>query len=780
MTTELNQKIDRNVELREKISYMVDALASVCDGAVKKDGSGFSAADQWIKYADLSHNLMLRRVQRDLIKYKQQLSYFGFDPLAFDKTMEMKVHDCEIEIPIEGDNKKGLLTIKAYQDAKRVLRISISTGKAFSQKFVTEIRMLKSREWDIDKKLNTIVWEEVGDALEIIKDAYNVEINKNDIPIPFLLLPFDAHQTVNIIEPPIPKFTGCIFIDRNRLIIQTSYNAEMIDFIKTNFTGRKYSKDEFEKPSWIIPLRDNTDKIEEIKFICNNPYGLILEVDINSIISTIEYLIELEHDKKELAKLSSATSDDSIKINVPDNGMKPYPYQIVGVEFLNKLNGRGMIADEMGLGKTIQALLYAYNHPEIKPVVIVVPAPVKINWLREIKNWCPTHSCHIIEGINKHKDGILPDVDMYIINYDILSGWIENLMNKKAQMIICDESHMVKNSRSIRSQAVGRIVEVAKSVILLTGTPVLNKPSELIYPLILLDAKGDKRLENKKTFLMRYCNPQPSEYAQSGYTYNGASNEEELQQVLRENVMIRRMKKDVLLELPPLRRIHVPVALKNENRYKHAEESFSKWAKKSGRKNKGEALVRIEKLRQLANDEKMDFTIDYIINALEQIDNALVFVHHRNYAESLATEFDKKGISYVKIVGGMTTNDRQNSIDSFNEKKVRVAICSIKASGVGLNLQKGANVAFFCEQSWTPADILQAEARIHRNGQTKTCDMYYLHAANTIEDYIAKILLEKQEICNAVLDTTSDEYKKAISEEDTMESVIDKLLNSYT
>ena len=199
----------------------------------------------------------------------------------------------------------------------------------------------------------------------------------------------------------------------------------------------------------------------------------------------------------ELAAMSRKA--DGATIAVPGLTGELFPFQKVGVEFLERANGRAGIFDEMGLGKTIQAIAYMQLHPELRPVVVVVPASLKINWKREIEKWMTTNfKVEVLKGRTPY------DLtgDILIINYDILTAWIAKLLEFKPALLIADEAHYAKNTTSQRAKALINLAEKIDKVILLTGTPVTNRPKELFPLLQMLDKNA---WPNFFRYAKQYC-----------------------------------------------------------------------------------------------------------------------------------------------------------------------------------------------------------------------------------------------------------------------------------
>ncbi len=448
-----------------------------------------------------------------------------------------------------------------------------------------------------------------------------------------------------------------------------------------------------------------------------------------------------------------------------------FDFQKDGVAFIEGRKGRAIVGDEMGLGKTIQALAWLALHPEKKPVVIVCPAHLKLNWAQEARMTIPGDLN--IQVINGTDTTVKLTGDIIIVNYDVLantfetmidprtgkkvrttteipfSGWIDHILNINPQVLICDEAHYCKSPKALRTKAVRKLAARAKHVIALTGTPIINRPVEA-YPIIQMI---DKRMfPNFMDFARKYCNAHHNGF---GWDFSGASNKEELHEKLQ-RIMIRRKKADVLRQLPDKLFAYVPIEMDDPTEYKAAEADFISYLRKvkgddaAKKADKAEHLVRIEGLKQLAIKSKMRSVIGWIRDFLDTNGNKLVvFAVHKQTIDRLMKEFGKEA---VKVDGGVTAIKRDEAVKAFqNDPAVKLFVGNIQAAGTGLTLTAASSVAFV-ELPWTPGELKQAEDRCHRIGQKNTVNVYYLLADNTIEMEIAEILDKKRKVLDAVLD----------------------------
>jgi len=426
--------------------------------------------------------------------------------------------------------------------------------------------------------------------------------------------------------------------------------------------------------------------------------------------------------------------------------IKKLDYQLKAVRKIEHFKGRALLADEMGLGKTIEALLWVKRHPKARPVIVICPASLKWMWEAFVHRVLKIR-CEVLSGTTPPKKGLMGKHSFLIINYKILPYWIKHLKKLKPKILLIDEPHYIKNAKTERTKAVRKLKKV-KYIIPIGGTPLVNRPVELwtILHLIRPDLFKDKL-----PFLIRYCNRKWSPF---GWDVSGASHLKELHRKLNSTMMIRRLKKDVLSELPDKIRYTIPLEIKREE-YDEALNDFIKWlTKKSISKAKRAArakkLVQMGYLKRLAAELKMKLVLSWIDNFLEEDDGKLVlFCIHKNIIEILHNKYKK---ICVVIDGKVPMKNRQRAVRSFqNNKQVRIFIGNIQAAGVGITLTAASSLAFV-EMDWVPGHHTQAEDRIHRMGQKNAANIYYLIAKNTIEENLCKLIQKKQKILASILD----------------------------
>lgn len=427
---------------------------------------------------------------------------------------------------------------------------------------------------------------------------------------------------------------------------------------------------------------------------------------------------------------------------------KPYKYQRVGIRKIQRMHGNALLADEMGLGKSAQALWWVQKHLKQGLVLIVCPASLKWNWQNEIQKHLGMSSV-VLEGKKPYDIsdfGTLPR--FIIINYDILSNWESQISELRPRLIICDEIHKLGNRRTIRTKCVSRICRKIRKKIFISGTPITNRPAE-IWP--TLNILRPQMFPSFFSFAMEYTNAVRTPW---GWQFKGAKNTDKLN-ILLQDVMIRRRKSDVLGQLPKKIRTVVPVSLKRRKEYDFAVKDFIKWLRKKSKRKARRAkkaiqLVKLGYLKRLASQLKLNYTIEWIQDFLENTNEKLiVFGVHQAVLEAIESRF--KNIS-VLVDGGVTGHKRQLMFERFTHNpKVRLFIGNINAAGVGWN-GTAASAVLFSEIAWTPGEHIQAEDRIHRIGQTKGAMIYYLVAKNTIEEDLLKLIQDKQKILDATID----------------------------
>jgi SWI/SNF-related matrix-associated actin-dependent regulator 1 of chromatin subfamily A len=406
------------------------------------------------------------------------------------------------------------------------------------------------------------------------------------------------------------------------------------------------------------------------------------------------------------------------------------PFQLEGVEQIYKFRGRALLADEQGLGKTIQALYWLLMTPKRRPALIVVPAPLKYSWHAEAMSHFGMRTT-IIEGRMKKSQRTLPG-EILIINYEIFVSWLPLLLKYQPETVIFDECHYIKNPDAQRTQAAWAVSENACSVVGLSGTPLTKRPIELWSS---IQAIRPDLWPSRTKYGWRYCKPR---YTPWGFKYDGATRKDELHEILFEEVMIRRKKKEVAKELPDKIRTVVRFKLDSYTEYNKAKLNFLKWLKaispsRAAKAKKSECLTKVGYLARLVSELKLDWTAKWIQDWLDdnEGEKLICFTMHSSVIQNLQKRFAKR---CVVLDGSVTGIKREHAKRRFiNNQSTDLLLGNWKAAGVGHNLQVCSNIVAL-DLPWTPGDMWQGEDRIHRIGQTEICLIYYLLAMDTVEE----------------------------------------------
>ena len=475
------------------------------------------------------------------------------------------------------------------------------------------------------------------------------------------------------------------------------------------------------------------------------------------------------------AVAQSWAQDSDLNIPVPD-GLEYLGFQKAGIAYASKRNNT-LIGDDMGLGKTIQGIGLINYIPDIKNILIIPPAFLRLNWRKELEKWLVREmSGGIAYGNN------FPDTNIVIVNYDIVRKHRAAIDARKWDLLISDESHYLKNKETKRTQSVlgyeywgkpqSKPIDAGMKLFL-TGTPILSKPYEL-WPIVhACDPHGlgiDEWL-----YVQRFCKPWQPPWAGGEWDYGGHDNLDELQERLRSAFMVRRLKKDVLKELPPKRRqiIAIPqetaaAAIKREIEFyqQHQKEVDAAITKAELVQAEGDAesyrqavslleatvpsFSEMSRLRAETAKAKIPFVIDFLEDVLKQEDKVVVFGYHREVVNKIYEHFGPK--IAVRMHGEHDVVHRQNAQDRFQEDpNCRLIIGTIGAMGIGWTLTK-ASYCLFAELDWVPAMITQAEDRLHRITQVNPVLIQHFVFDGSLDSHMAQICVQKQEIIDLTLD----------------------------
>ncbi|KRZ39575.1 SWI/SNF-related matrix-associated actin-dependent regulator of chromatin subfamily A-like protein 1, partial [Trichinella pseudospiralis] len=309
-----------------------------------------------------------------------------------------------------------------------------------------------------------------------------------------------------------------------------------------------------------------------------------------------------------------------------------FPFQLEAVK-----KGRLLIADEMGLGKTVEALAVASYYRNEWPLLVVCPSSMKYTWVEEIENRLPFVNSNQIVVLNTGRDSLpnSSDCSVLITSYDFMVNQSEALIGRKFSIVILDESHNIKNFRTQRYKVATKLLKAAKRVILLSGTPALSKPSELFTQ---IDCIAPRMFKNFLEFGQRYCNPKMIKLgSKTVYDYSGASNLEELQLILKETIMLRRTKDQVLSQLPSKIR---KVVVLNKQLINLGLESLQ-LAKEKMDQSFGKHEFLLSYFAETAQ-AKIQATIEYISELIESNQKFIIFAHHMIMLDAISEFLSSK------------------------------------------------------------------------------------------------------------------------------------------
>jgi SWI/SNF-related matrix-associated actin-dependent regulator of chromatin subfamily A-like protein 1 len=455
--------------------------------------------------------------------------------------------------------------------------------------------------------------------------------------------------------------------------------------------------------------------------------------------AVLNRLLDERQQAAEQIRRSRAEHGDPIpEVDARING-ELKPFQWAGVRYV--LDARGaFLADEQGLGKTVEALA-ALEADDAYPAIVVCPASMKLNWQREAERWLPHRSAVIVEG----RRAVPPRGEITILNYEIVAHHRQALALRKPKALVVDESHYCKNPRAKRTQAVRALAAALPNDSLklaLTGTPVLNHAEELIAQLRVIGRLQDF-----------------GSGAHFAKQFQGQLSEERLHWHLRRRCFVRRVKADVLPQLPAKRQVVVPVALTNEEEYRLAEKDVIEWLRaqpldlselnaRIAATLRAERLAQLGTLQRLAARGKLAAALAWIHDFLASGEPLVVFARHKEVQQAVLHRFP----TAAHILGDDNLKERDQAIETFQQPDgPQLIIGATRVAAQGITLTRASNVAFL-ELEWTPAMHDQAEDRCHRIGQRDAVTAWYLLAAETIDETMARLIQRKRTHVAAVTD----------------------------
>uniref|UniRef100_A0A4W4H018 SWI/SNF-related matrix-associated actin-dependent regulator of chromatin subfamily A-like protein 1 n=1 Tax=Electrophorus electricus TaxID=8005 RepID=A0A4W4H018_ELEEL len=516
----------------------------------------------------------------------------------------------------------------------------------------------------------------------------------------------------------------CTLISRSRLEVDVGYHADVIGVFK-QMPSKNY---DMKTRKWSFLLEDYGKLMEAVNSIS--------AVEIEPLPRAVLQTFSSQFEKSQVRAADVPAADLSAVDPVLTRSLMPF--QLHGVHFAVSREGRLLLADDMGLGKTVQAICIAAYYQKEWPLLVVAPSSVRFTWAEAFQRWLPSIAMDSINIVLKGRDSLCSGL-VNIVSYDLLSKMDKQQLASPFGVLIMDESHFLKNIKTARCRAALPLLKT-KRVILLSGTPAMSRPAELYTQILAVKPTLFPRFHE---FGVRYCDAKQLPW---GWDYSSSSNLAELKLLLEESLMLRRLKSDVLSQLPAKQRKVVTVTTDGMDSRTKAALSAAATDLASRRHNK---MQEKEALLVFFNH-----TAEAKIRAILNIP-----VRHKMH---MLPYNDNVTVGYIRVDGSTPSAERQQLCERFQfSPQCRVAVLSIMAANMGLTLH-AADLVVFAELFWNPGILIQAEDRVHRIGQTSCVDIHYLVAKGTADDYLWPMIQEKMNVLEQVGLSESNISGKAV------------------
>uniref|UniRef100_H3AS33 SWI/SNF-related matrix-associated actin-dependent regulator of chromatin subfamily A-like protein 1 n=1 Tax=Latimeria chalumnae TaxID=7897 RepID=H3AS33_LATCH len=513
----------------------------------------------------------------------------------------------------------------------------------------------------------------------------------------------------------------CVLISHSRFEVEIGYHAEAIGLFK-QMNSRNY---DMKTRKWSFLLEDYKNLMEAMLKIPS----VEIEPLPRAVVQVFHALFKnSQMDSSEISEADLSKVDSKLTDSL-------MPFQREGVNFAISREGCLILADDMGLGKTIQAICIAAYYRNEWPLLVVSPSSVRFTWAEAFHRWLPSVSPDSINMIVKGKDSLTSGL-INIISYDLLSKVDKQLLAANFKVVIMDESHFLKNVKTARCKAAMLLLKVAKRVILLSGTPAMSRPSELYTQITAVRPTFFPRFHD---FGVRYCNAKQLPW---GWDYSGSSNLNELKLLLEKSIMIRRLKSDVLSQLPTKQRKMVVVAPERMNAKTKAALEAAAMEMTKGYKSK---LQKREALLEFYNrtaEAKIRAITEYIMDLLESgREKFLVFAHHKLVLDAVCEELEKRKLEGIN-------SDYRNiaHISFFCGHFVEASLIVIFFPAGNGRRFRCCNIALLMYSIYNICVLIQAEDRVHRIGQTSSVNIHYLVAKGTADDFLWPMIQKKMKV----------------------------------
>ena len=448
------------------------------------------------------------------------------------------------------------------------------------------------------------------------------------------------------------------------------------------------------------------------------------------------------------------------------------PYQLYGFRWMHNLMEHGMggiLADDMGLGKTLQSITFLMSLPKEEASIVICPSSLMYNWKDEIENFAPKLTSEVICGTPEERMQLIREsgANVLITSYPLLRRDLLYYKKRHYEAIIIDEAQNIKNPASINASSVKQLEGNCRFA--LTGTPIENSLTEIWS---IFDFLMPNYMYSHAVFMNQFEKPI-------------ANHSEEKLAMLHARMkpfILRRMKQDVLTELPEKTEEKILIELSEEQKklyaayLNHYRGEFDFEDEESMRHSQMQILSALMRLRQICchpktfvdnyegDSSKLEVLRELTKEALGNGHRILIFSQFTSMLDLIREMLVNEGISYFIIEGETKLTERLESVKAFNEGEKDVFLISLKAGGTGLNLV-GADTVIHVDPWWNPAVEEQATDRAYRIGQTKNVHVIKLLAKDTIEEKIYRLQKKKQHLADSVIDPNADPGSRLTREE---------------
>lgn len=764
----------------------LDTLPEPLDGFNKVfwyDGSFYLPPKEQINVYMPIYNMLAKRKNKKIVFGKQEgekiASYVlprlkaVADEVALDKAVKENFYEAPLTIRTYLDKEDNIVIAKAVFKYDEVEIDPLKDNKGNTEKGIL-IRDI-SKEENSENVLKSFGFERNNDRYEMINEKDIVSFITDGVSKLQELSEIyysDSFKDIKVYGKSSLK--GGIRLNEENLLefsfeLEDVDRSELKDIFKALREKKKYHRLKnggfvtledkgIQDLGEIINYLDIKDKdLEKEKLLLSKYNALYLDQKIKD--KDMEY-VKRSRDFRELANNIRDVKD--MDYSLPEHLDKIMRnYQKVGFKWFKTLASYGfggILADEMGLGKTLQTIAFLATEKGDNPSIVVAPTSLVYNWQSEIEKFAPELNAVVISGSKEKREELMSEIkdcDVVITSYPLIRRDIEEYKSISFNYCFLDEAQQIKNPASINASTVKEIK--AKGYFALTGTPIENSLTELwsIFDFIM---PGYLLTQNK--FSKLYETPIIKD--------NNKTALDELNRHIKP-FMLRRLKKEVVRELPPKIEQKLLVEMTEEQKKLYAayldsakNEIDEEIKDKGFSKSKIKIFSILTRLRQICCDPSVfveDFegesgkmtALDSILEeSIGQGHKVLLFSQFTSVLKNISKRLEENKVKYMYLDGSTKSEDRMTMVKEFNEGEANVFLISLKAGGTGLNLT-GADIVIHFDPWWNPAVEEQATDRAHRIGQQKTVEVIKLLAQGTIEEKIYNLQQKKKEIIKNVM-----------------------------